>query len=254
MKFTSFLLALLNRDKKCICLITYKPNLIWLSFLNEFKSYDIFVIVDDNSIDYQKIYKTHYPNINFIQIANQECEDNGYVNVNFLMNKNVTGWEKALYFFSRKNNNYAKVWFIEDDVFFHSEKTLATIDKQFPDSDILSRNCMQREDCRSWKHWKDISINFNPPYFMSMVCATRISKNLLFYINQYAITHNTLFFLEALFPTLARKYRLLYDCPKELDSVVWRRVWKENEINSKNIYHPEKDINLHFYYRDTNAI
>ena len=42
-----------------ICLITFRPSIIWCNYLNKFTNYKIFVIVDDN--------------ITFIQIPNNEC-------------------------------------------------------------------------------------------------------------------------------------------------------------------------------------
>lgn len=237
------------KANRCICLITYKPDTIWLDFLSRFKTYDIYVVIDDNKKDYNSAYSSIYPNIKFIQIVNNECEKNGFVNVNYLMRKNVTGWEKALYYFSRTENKYPKVWFIEDDVFLQSENTLKNIDKFYPDSDLLAAKCLKKSACKSWPHWKAITINFKPPYFKSMVCATRLSDKLLSHINLYASTNSTLFFLEALFPTLAKKNKLLYHCPAELSTVVWRKDWKIGQLNSKNIYHPIKEINLHIEHR-----
>lgn len=231
--------------KKCICLITLNPNTIWLEFLNGFKKYDIYVVIDDNSKNYSETYGKTYPNISFIQINNYKCEESGFINVNFLMKKNVTGWEKALYYFATLERDYSNVWFIEDDVFFYSEKTILNIDKNHPDSDILVSDCIRRSNSRSWPHWKVIEINFEQPYFRAMVCATRLSKHLLAHIAQYARDNKTLFFLEALFPTIAKQYKLKYSTPLELITIVWRRNWKEEHINTNFIYHPIKNIEQH---------
>ncbi|RRC96667.1 hypothetical protein [Amphritea balenae] len=202
-------------------------------------------MIDDNCENYSETYSCTYPNIRFIQINNEECEESGFINVNYLMKKNVTGWEKALYYFSTHERKHPYVWFIEDDVFFNSEETIQNIDKKYPDSDILAADCKKRSECRSWPHWKVTEINLEPPYFMSMVCATRLSQSLLTHIKKYASDNKTLFFLEALFPTIAKSYNLKYSSPLELITVVWRRNWKEKLINTGFIYHPIKNIERH---------
>ena len=50
-----------------ICLITLRPNNIWCNFLNSFRKYQIFIIIDDNEFDCTFL-KNKYTNITFIQI------------------------------------------------------------------------------------------------------------------------------------------------------------------------------------------
>ena len=68
-------------NKSAITLITYKPNEIFLDFLNIFKKYDVFVIIDDNSINYDYL-KSKYININILQIDNHLCSVSGFINSN----------------------------------------------------------------------------------------------------------------------------------------------------------------------------
>ena len=75
-------------------------------------------MIDDNSIDYKERY-SQFLNVNIIQIKDEECKSRGFVNMNFFINKDITSWEKAIYYFSTINTEYNKVWFFEDDVFFH---------------------------------------------------------------------------------------------------------------------------------------
>jgi len=93
-------------NNNCICLICYKPNDIWIDFLSKFTKYDIYIIIDDNSIQHDKL-----SNINIIQINDNECIKNGFVNMNFTIKKDVTSWEKAIYYFSTINTRYNNVWF-----------------------------------------------------------------------------------------------------------------------------------------------
>lgn len=231
----------------CICLITVRPNKIWLDFLNKFKIYDIYVVIDSNDLDYSKIYK-NYENINFIQINNNLCKNNGFYNCTLTIKgpNQVLGWDKALYYFTNINTKYDNVWFIEDDVFFYSEKTISNLDLKYPWNDILcspeyriNKDGMSKE----W-HWPLLKVNFKPPYYSLMVCAVRMSKRLLSYIGDYAKTYKTLFFLEVMFLTIAVKHNLIIGMPKELSTIVYRRDWKESELNKINLFHPIKNMEL----------
>lgn len=234
---------------KCICLIVNKPSIIWLDFLQKFKNYDIYLLIDDNTEDYNIMYK--YPTINFIQINNEECEKHGFINANFTLKKNVSGWEKALLYFSNINTKYNNIWFIEDDVFFNNEKTLINIDLLYNDADLISNRMKANIDGKKdyWL-WNNININFNPPYYNGMVCACRMSQKILQHINNYAKENNTLFFIEALIPTLANKYKLKYVTPPQLRMIIYRRDWKLSEINKNTLYHPIKDMDIQKIYRN----
>ena len=94
-----------------LCLITLVPNKIWCEFLNLFIKYQIFIIVDDNNFDLSE-FKNNYINIQFIQIHNEKCKLNGYINTNFTIKKLISGWDKALYYFGVEYKNFNFVWFI----------------------------------------------------------------------------------------------------------------------------------------------
>jgi hypothetical protein len=61
--------------KNCIALITKEPNLVWLDFLNTFKELDVYLIIDENTLNYKEIYNNKYPTINFIQLDNKSYSD-----------------------------------------------------------------------------------------------------------------------------------------------------------------------------------
>lgn len=94
-----------------ICLITLHPNKIWCDFLNSFRNYIVYVIVDYNKFKLTEFQKK-YSNITFIQIENINCKLSGYTNMNFILKKEITGWEKALYYFNinLKAIDYNFVW------------------------------------------------------------------------------------------------------------------------------------------------
>lgn len=223
----------------CIVLICRKPHQTWIDFLNNFTAYSVYMVIDDNDTD----YKTKYPNskINFVQILNSKCEEAGYTNMNYTVKKIVTGWEKAIYYFANVETAFNNIWFIEDDVFFYDEATLQEIDKAYPNSDLLSNDCT--EYVKGTWLWSNVKINSPLPYYHAMVCATRLSKPLIDLIKAYAEQNKTLYFLEALFPTICKNNGLIYDFPKELKQVLYDVIPKE--LDKTQIYHPIKKISTH---------
>jgi hypothetical protein len=226
------------------------PNKLWCNFLNLFKKYKIVIIVDNNNFNLHE-FKNSYKNINFIQIEDIKCKLNGYIDTNFILNKLISGWDKALYYFGVEDNNYDFVWFIEDDVFFYNEDTLLQIDSQYINSDLLSNkyHTNSNGEKNTW-HWHKINIQYPPPYYCGMMCAVRFSKKMMDCINDYAKKYNTLFFLEALFPTISIKNNLNYNNPNELNNIYYRHVFNKANIDNINLFHPVKDLNKHIYFRE----
>jgi hypothetical protein len=112
------------------------------------------MIIDDNSIDYKQNY-LNYKNIKFIQILNEDCDKNGFIDMNFIINKQISGWDKAIYYFSMINTEYKNIWFLEDDVFLYDENTLINIDKKYIDGDLLSFSIHENKNGnKDWWHWK----------------------------------------------------------------------------------------------------
>lgn len=238
-------------NRSCVCLICFKPNDIWVNFLSKFIKYNVYIIIDDNSKDYREDY-SKFKNINIVQIIDDDCRKNGVINMNFLiLRKDVSGWEKAVYYFSFVNTVYDNVWFFEDDVFFYSEKTLLDIDSNYNKCDLLS-NFYTENTCgnkTSW-HWNKIDIKFSPPYYYAMVCCIRLSSDLLLRIKDYANKYNTLFFLEALFPTLCKKYDLQYNTPYQFRNIIWRKNYIDTDLDRSGLFHPIKNTMKHEYYRN----
>jgi hypothetical protein len=205
------------------------------------------MIIDDNSKDYKEQYVS-FNNINIVQIKNEESIKNGFLNTDF--KRNGHGWNKALYYFSTIYINYSYVWFIEDDVFFNNEKTLMDIDSQYSSIDLLTtvfrENKLGKKD--HW-HWHWIDIQFPPPYLAAMCCASRMSLCVLLKIKEYANTYKTLYFHEALSPTICQFYKYTYKCPIELRYIIYRRDYEDTDINETHLFHPIKDISKHTYYR-----
>jgi len=236
--------------KNCICILTIKPSVIWMEFLNTFTTYDVYMMCDDNSVSYQAKYGELYPKIKFLQVTNSVAYNLGFKNLSSAISPQqiVNSWDKAVYYFSFDDTTYDNVWFIEDDVYFYNEKTLFAIDAKFTISDLLTNVVTPKStDMKSaWHwHWNLISIGIKEPHFRAMVCATRVSRKLLLVIGEYAREYGTLFYLEAFFPTMAFYGGLKHDIPDELHCVEYRRDWNSSEINCKNLYHPLKNLAEH---------
>ena len=234
-----------------ICLICINPNKIWCEFLNTFTKYKIFLIIDDNNFD-SLSFKTNYSNITFIQINDQKCKDNFFINTNYIVfKKEITGWEKALYYFSTENLNHNYIWFIEDDVFFYNENTIENIDIKYPCDDLLSQKYDINNDGNNKKWlWNIITINnIPPPYYNGMMCCVRFSKKMLNHIHNYSKNNKTLFFLEAMFPTIAIKNNLIYSTPDEFNEIHWRKDYTITDINKTILYHPIKNLEQHVTFR-----
>ena len=237
-----------------ICLITLRPNEIWCDFLNAFSGsiYKLFVVVDDNTFDLSA-FKDKFENICFIQIENVQCKLTGFVDTSFTLNKLISGWDKALCYFAtlEEQEQPPFIWFLEDDVYLCNESTIANIDAAHTDEDLLSNKCCTNIDGNknSW-HWKRIQINHPPPYHCGMMCVVRISRKMLQCIREYADNNGTLYFLEALFPTIAAKNNLKHlDALHAFTNVTYRNTFADEDINDCDFFHPVKDMRRHLFLR-----
>uniref|UniRef100_A0A6C0B293 Nucleotide-diphospho-sugar transferase domain-containing protein n=1 Tax=viral metagenome TaxID=1070528 RepID=A0A6C0B293_9ZZZZ len=236
-----------------ICLITFQPNKTWCDFLNLFNQYKIFIIVDDNNFDLSD-FINNYNNITFIKVDNDKCKLNGYIDcsTSFTINKLISGWDKALYYFGIEEKKYDYIWYMEDDVLFYNENTIINIDNQYINDDLLSNTFEINSDGNknTWL-WKLINIQqYSPPYYKGMMCCVRFSKKMLSCINDYAYKYKTLFYLEALFPTITIKNNLKYSNPVEFNKIYYRHNFKGEKVDMNIFYHPVKDLNKHISFRN----
>jgi hypothetical protein len=237
--------------KDAIALITTIPNEKLLFFYDKIKYYDIFVIVDNNDFDLSK-FKMQFPKINFIQIDNNECIENGFHNSNYYyMKKNVTGWDKVIYKMCKNRNNYRYVWIIEDDVFIPCEKTLIDIDNKYKNIDLIANTDYTEGKYYEWV-WPQImhTIPLDKPYYCGMMCAIRLSNTFLEKIEEYVKIYKSLFFLEAFFPTLVKHYNLNCLHIDEIKTITYCNEFHDNDFKSSNLYHPMKNIDRHSKIRE----
>ena len=237
-----------------ICIITIRPNKEMVEFYNTFENYNVYFIIDDSSFE-TKTFVELYPKIQFIVIENKLCEQQGYKHSSYmptssLVFNKIIGWDKAIYFFCNMEKKYDNVWFLEDDVFIYREKTIKQLDEKYFQTDILCRDKTPESKPDEWQwFWPAIHIAFEKPYFQSTICVVRMSSVLLSYIKKYVEENKKMFFIEAMFPSLAHFYNLTYETPKEFEKIVWRRDWQVEEIRKLDFVHPIKDISKHSEFR-----
>ena len=172
----------------------------------------------------------------------------------------VSGWDKALFFFSVViPSKYDYVWFIEDDVFFLNEQVLTNLDAKYLNQDLIANCDFDKNNVNTNDHenptnvgwlWPLIDIKIEKPWYAGMMCITRMSNTLLQCIRWYASKYNTLFFLEALFPTITSHFKLSYVQPEELTTVTYRDVFFLEDDQDRlrietHVFHPMKDLNKH---------
>lgn len=240
--------------------LTKSPNDELIKFANELydtHKYDIYIIVDDDNY----LIKNYNPNLNFIKINKNKCieksliysiECSVYEINSHSKNKLVTAWDKAIYYFTYENTNYDYVWFIEDDVFIASINSLEKINEKYPESHLLTatNNLFKDYEANEWL-WPFCLQIFSKPCYCSMMCACRVSKELLKLICECSTKYKFIPYHEFSFNTIAEQANLKVDCPDELKTIVFRNDWTLSEIkeNPFNLFHPIKNFELHSEYR-----
>ena len=218
-----------------ILLLTHKPCREQHDFFQTMREYgyDVFTVVDDNSV--------RYPGENYVQYDNSDCAKLGWKNVNFTIKKgSPSAWDKGLRFAFEKE--YEHVWFIEDDVFIPNKDAIQYIDKKYTENtaDILSTtHGVNATGTLDW-HWKYAQGHIALPWASSMVCAVRLSRRVLTAVDNYRLDHGTLLFLEFFFNTLALHNEYTVLTAPELAGIVYRRDWKKSDIQQNHLYHPVK--------------
>ena len=233
-----------NQEKYAICFISREYNKILFDFAETCADlYDVYIIVDDNSpinISSNKI--------KIIQIDEKECIKYNYIKSTYRFEQDVSGWDKAFYYFCNKVN-YDYVWFIEDDVFIANVNVLNNIDIKYPNSDMLCQNNKKINKDFPKKNFnlpKLIKKKLNFKLYQTMCCAIRISKLVLKLISSTVNIHHQLFFHELFILSLVIHNKLSYNVIPELKNIVYRKNWDiyTLKVNPNKLYHPIKDMNL----------
>jgi hypothetical protein len=254
--------------KKAIALLCLKPCKDQINFLRKLTShYDIYFICDQqiSDLDLPKISNIHYIHYSDTFVGNK-----GYKKSCLIINKKpgaqglITSWDKSIYYFCEVNTKYSHVWFIEDDVFIPLTNTLINIDKKYGNSYDLLVNAHYKSEngdlekwgvCKKWDKIKKADYVLPLPWFRSMQCANRVSKQLLSTVKDFVKQHNTLLYHEYMFNTLSYINNLNVKVIDELKLIKFRNNNDTNfnydEIIDFNIlYHPMKDMKLQKIYHE----
>jgi len=240
--------------------------------------YDIFVSINDNNYI---IPEYDINAITIIKLDENEVKNAGYFNSNNNIREQVTSRDKAFYYFNKINHtDYKHIWFIEEDVFIPTTKTISNIDNKYPDCDYMSNtyfivdndinnldnfNNINKEcpfvkysENSFYESWAFNDYNlikyYGFPWLKGMTCAIRVSKNFLKHIDIFAIKHKTLIIDEVLYLTLSVHNNLSIINPIELSTIVFRcdfnsmdkitnyLYWNLNDIKENYLFHPIKDL------------
>lgn len=75
-------------------------------------------------------------------------------------------------------------------------------------------------------------------------------------IDEYVNEFKTLLFIEIMFPTLAFKNNLIYNCPYELNKISYMNEFEYDNFNKIQLFHPVKNIEkqklIRKYIKNTN--
>lgn len=240
--------------KTAIAFLPKSPQPETYNFAEEIATkseFDVYIITDEQWERNQLCTDTQ--NCKVIYIADEVCMLSGYKNSNIYthIKKNPIAWDKMLYYFAEINTAYDFVWVFEDDVFIQSVSTLKKLHLNYSTFDlVVPNNFLKKDNLMDW-YWKHIFQKTKPPYYYSMVCACGLSKKMIGVVKKYVNNNKELFFIEAMFNTLAMQNNLSVTDAFELKSVVWKGVWGIDEwmLLPDNVFHPLKDIEMYPAYR-----
>ena len=234
-----------------ICLLSVKPCAKTYEFFRDLKkqsAYEVIIVIDDNKHEIPG-YDGIVP---LIKMDPTICEKVGFKSCIQWLNNKAVSRDKALYYFNHVYDKpYENIWFVEEDVFIPSVKTIQNMDAKYPTGDLIAAsNNIYYDKPTDW-HWNLVysQVQIPPPYGNSMICAIRCSKKLVNCIGDYAAKYNNLFMDEALFNTIAIHNNLEIKAVPELSPIVYRHIWKLSDISPEKLYHPIKDIRVQYYYR-----
>jgi hypothetical protein len=254
--------------KRAICFLSASFSVKLYEFVEEMarddckKDYDFYICIDKDDKDY-KDYKDDRDdrddkddkNITILFVHGKKAEEHGFKSSVLYFQDRACSRDKALYYFSiEKKDVYRDVWMIEDDVFFYDLESIKRLDRQYPDSDLLTKQFdivlnHKEKDQMYWENWHFLENKIGFPWTKGMICSIRVSSSLLSIIRNYAIKNGTLLFDESMFTTLCLHSNLIIDTPNEFQEIDYYDHINWNNLNQTNFLHPVKDITFQKYLR-----
>jgi hypothetical protein len=235
--------------KTAIAFLTKFPHVDLIKFAEEVESigFDVFIVSDD-----------FCESKNIVYIDDIVCLWQGYVNAHIWENspsikKQITAWDKMLYLFCEDETKYDFVWVFEDDVFIPSVETIQFLQMKYKNSHLVVPNNFKNDGSQMDWHWRWIYDKCTKgPYAYSMVSGCGLSRDILNEVKRFKECEKQLFFIEAMFNTLALQKGLKVAEAPELKSIVWQGEWGIDEflLLPNNVFHPVKDISSHYSLRE----
>jgi len=249
-----------------LCFLCVAPPKEFLESLVKFtQTQPVYVICDNNEYDPPESteYKTiritdkEAPSVRpvipgtlyIVQIADEICSEYGYINSASTIPKKPSAWDKALYYFCLKNMA-PHVWFVEEDVFVPRANIFDDINKRHPTTDFVTKQHVSETDDPGFYWWFDAEGKMERPYYRSLVCAARISRNILNEVAKIANEKKTVCFVETLFSTIVHHKKFTIEMPGELQSVIFRHNWTKETVHMNGLFHPVKDVKDHIAFRE----
>jgi hypothetical protein len=222
--------------------LTVRPTDDLLEFIRLLNKYiKAYIVVDDNT------YIPEPQDEYFIlQVPDEVCEIHHYTNINHVISKPITSWNKVIFFLNQILKEIKFCWIVEDDVFIPTLSSIIEMTKKYSKYDLVSVGNDSINNSQKWFHWKhekNLKLFQRKYLHKSMLAAVGMSRKLLNKIEKFAQKHHTLAFLEIIFNTLAYEYKLKQINAPELSTIVWRKKWSIKDFESKleNWFHPIKE-------------
>jgi len=240
------------------CFLTCTPKPETLEFARELAqdalqyNVDVFIMIDFNNVNLSDINAS--PNIQLLQIPNEQCFKHNYRNTIWLGGSRVvTAWDKALLYFNLINKNYSFVWLSEDDVFFPSVQSFRSLHELYSNtSDFIvpSIELNLLGDASYW-HWGWANGNFFPPWAHAMVNVIGLSQRMLIAVDNHVQWLGRVPFHEFLFNIIAMHLNYTIVAPPELTTDVWLASYSFEDIRRRphNLYHPLKNLTIQKLWR-----
>ena len=248
-----------------LCFLCVAPPKEFLESLVQFtKTQPVYVLCDNNeykppeSANYKTIRiterdttKSHpvTPGLLYIvQIEDSVCGKDGYINSASTIPKKPSAWDKALYYFCLKNMA-PHVWFVEEDVFVPRANIFDEMNGRYPNTDFVTKQHVLEADDPGFFWWFDAEGKMERPYYRSLVCAARVSRNIFNEVAKMAKEKRTVCFVETLFSTIAHHNNFTIEIAPELQSVIFRHDWTKETVHMNGLFHPVKDVKDHIAFR-----
>jgi len=220
-----------KKNESCIVALCedFKPT-NFSRFLSSFSDYDIFFFNNkrgDNS------FKKNSQG-NYVNISEEYCIRSGYSGFSYNDKNHVESkaLEKSALFMhglykKLRKKMYRNIWFIHEDVFFFSEKTLIDIDKRYKKASLVCKNLLRASSIKDkktlWRLFGENSRNRhavdNSKLFYSNLKVFRIRPEMMLSYNSYAEHHMQLFYHEIYLPTFALLNKFTISRPPEMRTI-----------------------------------